>query len=188
MPVQFWESLVNVPAPWQTNSGTTLNSGTSETVISPSSPDFTFPANYWYPGLVMRLTARGIFTVGSTATNFTFTLRAGTSGSLTSGTSLATTGALAATTSLTNQYWEAGAVIQCRATGSSGNTFYTHGQVRIQTSATAEQVWPMPATNGPTAAAVDTTAAKAIGLTATLSQNTGTPAITCTQFLIEICN
>ena len=199
MPAQVWESLANTGAPWQTASGATLNSGTSETSISPEGAGGTGddPQIYsFYQGMVIRVRARGVYTNGSTATSATFILRASASGAaLSSGTSLATTGALALPTSVTNLWWKLDAFIQVRAMaqGISTASTYTHGEFMLQCATWSSPtgnvgVWPMPATAGPTAADMDTTITHTIGLTGTLSQNTGTPAITCTQFMLETIN
>lgn len=192
---QTWVSLLNAGAPWQTASGTALTTAATAT-ISPEGAGGTGadPVVYpFYQGLAIRAKARGIYTNGSTATNATFLLYASASGTAASGgTILASTGALALPTSVTNLYWELEALIQCRAwaQGTSTATLYTHGTTRIQLAAPSgttgnEQLWPMPATSGPTAADVDTTIAHTIALVATLSQATGSPSITCTNFTLE---
>jgi hypothetical protein len=195
MPYQVWESLLNPGAPWQTASGTALASAATAT-LSPEGAGGTGadPQIFsFYQGFVVRVKARGIYTNGSTATNATFALYASATGTaLSGGTSLATTGALALPTSVTNLLWELEALIQCRAMaqGTSTATLYTHGALRLQLATPSgttgnEQVWPMPATAGPTAADVDTTITHTVGLVGTLSQATGSPSITCTNFLLE---
>ena len=190
-----WESLINTGAPWQTASGTTLNTAATAT-ISPEGAGGTGadPQVFsFYQGMAVRVKARGVYTCGSTATNATFILRASATGTaLSGGTTLATTGALALPTSVTNLFWELEALIQCRAMaqGTGTATLYTHGALLLQTATWSSPtgnvgIWPMPATAGPTAADVDTTITHTVGLTGTLSQNTGTPAITCTNFLVE---
>lgn len=198
MPVQYWESLQNPGAPWQTGSGAALVTAATLT-LSPegaggTGDDPLIPAYGFYQGLLIRVTARGIYTVGSTATNGTFALYVSAPGTaLSGGTALATTGALALPVSVTNLWWKLEAFIQCRAIaqGTGTNTLYTHGDFQIQTAAPSGttgnvQVWPLPATNGPTAATVDTTIAHTLGLVGTLSQVTGSPSVTCTQFAIEM--
>ena len=196
MPLQVWESLLNTGAPWQTASGTTLSTAATAT-ISPTAagtggdPEiFTF-----YQGQALRVRARGVYTNGSTATNGTFALFAATSGTAASGgTALATTGAFALPTSVTNLFWELEALVQVRAMaqGTGTATLYTHGALLLQTATFAAAaniaVLPMPATAGPTAANVDTTITHTLALVGTLSQITGSPVITCTNFLIEAVN
>jgi hypothetical protein len=184
MPRQSWQGILNDGAPWQTTQGAVLSTAATAT-ISPQAPtaiDWSMPGQLWYPGAVMRVTARGIYTMGSTATNFTFTLLAGA-------TTLATTGAFAAPVTQTNQPWLLRALIRCIAYGSTGNTLETQGELDLSTAATPFiQRFPLPLTNGPTAAAVDTTVAKIMPLQATLSQVTGAPTIKCTQYLLEAVN
>jgi hypothetical protein len=112
---------------------------------------------------------------------------------LSGGTSLATTGALALPVSVTGLWWRLNAFIQCRqiAQGTATNTLWTAGEVEIQTATASGttgnvQVWPMPAVSGPTIATVDTTVAHTLGLVGALSQTTGAPTVTCTQFAIEL--
>jgi len=199
MAQQFWVAMINPGAPWQTASGTSLATAATAT-ISPegaggTGADPLVAAYQFSEGLMIRVKARGIYTCGSTATNATWALYASAPGTAASGgTSLATTGALALPTSVSNLWWRLDAYIQVRqiAQGTSTSTLYTHGEVMIQTATpsgtTANiQVWPMPATSGPTAADADTTVAHTVALAATLSQATGSPSITCTNFTLETC-
>lgn len=202
MPVQGWESLANTGAPWQTASGTTLNTAATAT-LSPEGAGGTgddAQIYSFYQGMVVRVRARGVYTMGSTATNATFALYASASGTALSGGggnggTLATTGALALPVSVTNLWWKLDAYIQIRAMAQGGATAstYTHGELLIQTATPSGttgnvQVWPMPATAGPTALDMDTTVTHTVGLVGTLSQATGTPSITCTQFMLETIN
>jgi hypothetical protein len=200
MPQQSWESLVNTGAPWQTASGTPLATAATLT-LSPEGAGGTGndPQIYpFYQGQVIRVQARGVYTVGSTATTFAWILAASATGTALPGTGagvLATTGALNLPVSVTSLWWKLEALIQVRAMaqGTSTATLYTHGEVQIQTATpsgtTANvQVWPMPATAGPTAADIDTTIAHTFGLVGTLSQVTGSPTVTCTQFTLETIN
>lgn len=194
--------MLNPGAPWQTASGTALASAATAT-ISPqgaggTGDDPLIAAYYFTQGLMVRVRARGVYTVGSTATNGTFAIYTGAAGSGsagTAGTALATTGALALPTSVTGFWWKLDAYVQVRAIaqGTGTNTLYTHGEIQIQTATASGttgnvQVWPMPATSGPTASSVDTTIAHTLLLGATLSQATGSPSITCTQFTLESCS
>lgn len=193
---QYWSSLINPNAPWQTASGTALNTAATAT-ISPEGAGGTGDDPQiltWWQGLVIRVEAQGVYTMGSTATNGTFALYTAASGTaLSGGVVLATTGALALPVSVTGLYWELTAKIQCRAIAQATSTpsLYTHGKLQIETATPSGttgnvQVWPLPATSGPTAANVDTTIAHTLGLVATLSQVTGSPSITCTQITHEI--
>lgn len=196
MAQQTWWAPINGGAPWQTASGTQLSTAATAT-ISPEGAGGTGadPQVFsFYQGLVIGFKARGIYTMGSTATNGTFALYASATGTAaSSGTSLATTGAFALPVSVTNLYWFLEGEIQCRqmAQGTGTATLYTHGHMTIQTASyqstltnSNSQILPVPATNGPTAAQVDTTITHTIALAGTLSQVTGSPTITCTQFLL----
>jgi hypothetical protein len=184
MPKQTWSGLLNDGNPWQTTQGGVLSTAATAT-ISPQAPttqDWQMPGQLWYPGAVLEFLARGIYTMGSTATNFTFTMLAGA-------TTLATTGAFAAPVTQTTQPWKLEGLIRCIAYGSTGNTLETQGELTLSVVATPfVQRFPLPLINGPTAAAVDLTVAKIMPLQATLSQVTGSPTIKCTQYLLKAIN
>ncbi len=193
---QYWTSLLNPNAPWQTASGPVLSTAATAT-ISPEAAGGTGPDPQnltWWQGMVIRVEAQGVYTCGSTPTNATFALYASTPlTALSGGTPLATTGALALPPSQTGLFWELTAKIQCRAiaSGTGTPTLYTHGKLYIQTAVQSGvtgnvQMWPLPATSGPTAASLDTTIAHTLGLVGTLSQVTGGPSITCTSITHEI--
>lgn len=194
---QYWSSLINPNAPWQTTSGTVLNTAATAT-INPEGAGGTGDDPQilsWWQGMVIRVRARGVYTSSATATNATFALFVSASGTaLSGGTALATSGPLplvaAASAGL---WWRLQAEIQVRAIAQSTATptLYTHGEVLLQTATPTAgvanmTVWPLPATSGPTAATADTTIAHTLGLVATLSQVTGAPSITCTQITHEI--
>jgi hypothetical protein len=194
---QAWIAPVNNGAPWQTASGTTLNTAATAT-ISPEIAGGTGgdPQVYqFWQGMVIRGRAYGVYTCGSTATNLTLALYAAATGTgASSGTSLATTGAFAMPTSQTGLWWDIEFEIQVRAMaqGTSTATLNTHGKATIQSAAfeatltnSNHQILPMPATSGPTASDVDTTITHTIALVGTLSQSTGSPAITCTYFALD---
>jgi len=184
MPKQTWSGLLNDGAPWQTTQGTQLATAATATISpqAPTSQDWQMPGQLWYPGAVLEFTARGIYTMGATATNFTFTMLAGA-------TTLATTGAFAAPVTQTTQPWVLTGLIRCIAYGSTGNTLETQGELTLSQVASP---WtfrvPVPLINGPTVAAVDLTVAKIMPLQATLSQVTGSPTIKCTQYLLQAIN
>jgi hypothetical protein len=196
MPSQTWVAAQNGGAPWQTANGTTLSTAATAT-ISPTTAGTGGDAEIFqfYQGQVFRVTASGIYTMGSTATNATFALFASVTGTAASGgTSLASTGAFALPVSVTNLYWTIDLMAQVRAMaqGTGTATISTSGALRLQTATFAGSancaVLPMPATAGPTAANVDTTITHTMALVGTLSQVTGSPTITCTRFLIESVN
>lgn len=180
MPAQFWESLLSATAPWSTSDGSALANTTTETIISPSSPDFTFPANWFYPGAVLRVTAAGeISTTGSPT--FTFQLRYGG----VSGTSLISTGALTQGTTQTRLAWRFEAIVACRSIGTSG-TVVPEGLVTWNTTTSAGTTLAVPQTiPSPATVTVDTTTAKALVLTGAWSAASASNTATCHQWLIE---
>lgn len=188
MAQQTWVQLLNAGAPWQTTVGTSLTTGTTAT-ISPQSAggnDFTLPANFFYPGLAIRVTARGFLTTTSTTTTAAWLLSANTTTY-----TLATTGNLnTGTGAITGIQWELNALIRCTAIGSSGNTLSTQGAVHLPANTSAPTVGtangiilPMPNASGETATAVNTTIALGMTLRATLGAANAT--IQCTEFLLE---
>lgn len=189
---QTWQQLLNAGAPWQTTAGTALSTATTAT-ISPQSAggnDYTLQANYLYPGLAIRVTARGYITTTATSTTATWFLAANQNGTY---TTLSTTAGMATGTVVyTALPWKLDALIVITAIGSSGNTVSTQGEILIsQNNATAQTVNTgsasvtlfMPANSPPTAVALSTTAATAFPLRATLAGANAT--IVCTQYLLE---
>jgi hypothetical protein len=190
VPAQFWEALVNTPGPWQTASGGPSSSTSSPgTVISPTTPDFTFPANWFYPGAVLRITAWGQGHTGGTTTNGTFAVYWGGTGGTQLLLSAATQiGAASATATVP---WNITGNIQCRTVGSSGTVFpymmlnMANAAAPTATSSNASNIAPLSA---PATVSIDTTTAKSLVLSAWLSGSTGSPTITCDLFQIESMN
>lgn len=192
MAKQTWFNLLNEGIPWQTTPGAVLNTAATAT-ISPQAPtgqDFVLPGQpsglQWYPGMVLRLKARGTITSGGVASNLTVFPAIGVSGTL--ATTLSTTAAIAlGTGSLSALAWAMEANVECTAIGSTGNTLSTEGELVIGTTSAS----PALATaNGLivglplTALAFNTyTTGTAIGLRATLSTANG--SILCNQFTVE---
>ena len=127
MATQSWANLLNGGPPWQTTSGTALTSSVGPLTLSPQAPtgqDFVLPGQpnglQFYPGMALRITARGTIQAGATTSNVTLVLAIGTSGS-TSGATMTTTGALTLGTSITTATgWRLSAVCRCLAVGSTG--------------------------------------------------------------------
>lgn len=201
MGAQSWVSLVNAASPRATGAGTSLVTAATATIspcqagllvsdVAAVNPDGQ-PLG-WYPGLVVRVTARGFITTTGTSTTATFLLRANKGNSGTFST-LATSGGLATGTgALTGVPWKLEAMIRCTACASSGNTVAAQGEIYVsQNPATAQTVNTasagvnlyMPSASGETVAAVDTTQLTGIGLAATLAGANATVA--CTQWLVE---
>ena len=128
--------------------GTALANSTSVAVISPAEGAGYCPANFWLPtygaskGLLVK--AHGVLSTTSTP-NLTLAVVANTTqntgpANLTAGTSgvLATTGAVAQATTVTNVPWDLEVLISCVTTG-SGGTFLAEGIVRVYTASTTIQ-------------------------------------------------
>jgi hypothetical protein len=200
MASQSWVSLLNPASPQASGAGTLLNTASTAT-LSPltgaaaiSDVAQVQPAGQpygWYPGLLIRVTAQGTASTGSTATNLTVFLgtRVGNSGSTV--VTLATSAAIAiGTASLTGLQWNLEALIRCTGIAVSGSTVSTQGTLTIlpvtaQTigTATADTVVALPNASGETATAVDTTQLQGLSLNATLSAAHG--SIQLTQWLVE---
>lgn len=187
MSSQGWISLLDSATTFQTASGAALSTATTAT-ISPQaagSKDFTLPANFFVPGLTLRITAQGFITTTGTQTTLTVLLATSTP------TTLATSGGiLTGTGTLTGLPWHLDAFITCTAIGSSGNTLTTQGVLFIGTTVTGYTIPTancmlvgLPAASGGTAAAIDTTSAQGICLRATLAGANAT--IQCTNWDIE---
>lgn len=186
MASQGWVSLLDSATTYQANNGTALNTATTAT-ISPQqagSKDFTLPANFFYPGCTLRVTAQGLLTTTGTSTTLTVLLATSTP------TTLATSAGMATGTgSLTGLPWHLDAFITCTAIGSTGNTLTTQGILFIATTTapaigTANcTVAGLPSASGGTAVAIDTTSAQGICLRATLAGANAT--IQCTNWDIE---
>ena len=128
--------------------GTAYNTSVAVTVISPAEGAAYVPANFWLPtygaskGLLVK--AHGV--LGTTSTpNLTLAVVASTTqgtalANLTAGTAgvLATTGAVAQASTVTNVPWDLEVLISCVTTGASA-TFLADGIVRVYTASTTIQ-------------------------------------------------
>jgi hypothetical protein len=150
-------------------------------------PDFTFPANYLYPGRTLRYTLWGRqSTVITTPGTFIWGIKWGGI----AGTTLATSTALAPdpTAASTNVPWFTQYYMVCRAVGTSGSMFtfgrLNHSDIDDATVATLKADLDadlFPAANA--AVTIDTTTAKALTPFVTPSVTTG--SITCNIAVLE---
>jgi len=155
----------------------------------------------WYPGWLIRVTARGWITTNTTTGTLTVSLRANKNNATApaSNTVLATcNGLTTGATAVTGIQYELHALIRCTNVASSGNTVSTQGTLFIGNSgagvpanpialtASAGMTLPMPNISGENPAAVDTTQLQGIQLCATGTAASGT--IACTQWLVEALN
>lgn len=198
---QSWVSLLNPASPQASGAGAPITTSATTATISPvtgltSDVAQVQPAGQpygWYPGLLVRVTARGFVTSTTTSTNVTFLLasRVGNSGS--TYITLATAIALACTTAITGAPWKLEALIRCTAVATSGNTVSTEGEIYVsQNPATTPQTLNtasagvnlyLPSASGETAAAIDTTQLQGLSMRCTTSAAGATVALT--QWLVE---
>lgn len=171
--MQSWEETLMVTIA----SDTPVTTPASETAITPG---FTFPANYFYPGRVIKVTCWGMSsTVITTPGTLTFKLRAGVGG--TTGTLLVTSGAYApdptaASTQITSyqEFWTV-----CRGSGTAAATMTTGrmwlGDIDDATVTTIQgnlNMHTIP-TSAPATVNIDTTATNTWSVTLTPSVTTG---------------
>lgn len=211
MASQAWVSLLNDGIA-SSGPGATYTEAASTAALSPqtsasSNADYAvvgagYQPGGWYPGLLIRVTARGWKTFSTTTGTLTISLRANKANAVAaaSNTVLATTpGLTTGTTALTGIQWKLEALLRCTAIAATGNTVSAQGEFGFQGVTTAPLQManpfvmtaiasesfavPMPLASGETAAAVDTTVFQGIQLCATGTAASGT--IACTQWLVE---
>lgn len=204
MAYQDWVSLVNDGL--QANAaGAVLNTAATAT-ISPVGGTSAFgdgasvaggalPGG-WYPGMLVRYTARGFLTTVASSGTLTFTLAARLGNTGSTYVTLASSAALTTgTTVITGLQWELRGLSRCTAIASSGNTISTQGALYLATNVTAPTLvtppvnvikLPLPSASGETAAAVDTTQLQ--GLSLRCAQATSTCTVQLTQWLVEGLN
>lgn len=198
MASQNWVSLLSPNTPQGSGAGTALATATTATLspVTGSTADVA-QANAegqyqgWYPGMLIRFTARGFITTTATGTTFTpfLAARVGNAGS--TYVTLATTAGIATPASAqTGIQWKFEGLARCVAVATSGTTIQTQGEISFgalvaQTILTATaQVWVgMPNASGETAAAVDTTQLQGLSLRGTLAAANAT--VQLTQWLVE---
>lgn len=212
---QQWVSLLN-PGQTNTGPGTLFTASATTAVISPqtsasSNADYAVVnAGYqplgWYPGLLVRVTARGFTTTNATTGTRTFSLRANKSNSTAVASNVVLATAVGITTgavTITGAQWSLAALIRCTAIAASGNTASTEGEIHLSIVGAATPIVPanpfglvqanafgftipLPNISGETAAAVDTTVVQGIQLAVTDTAASGSTQ--CTQWLVEALN
>lgn len=185
-PVSFLGNAGYQALLFATDATATAVVGTSEGALH---PDYwaTFTPPYFLPAKKIRITAWGtLTTAGASPGNLTLQLRYSTVGAPTGGVSLCSSGALALTTSITNDTWMTMVELTVRSDGSSGTMMATgFFACNSALSANNKAFAFMPATGAATAS-VDTTAQKVLVLTATLGSASDSMAIV--QYGIESLN
>lgn len=175
-----WVQLLNAGTYSQLNAGTIYNSSNSATDVSPGAATnglaYFLPSDFLNAGMQLRITANGI--VGNTGTP---TLNLGVYYGGVLGTALATTGAVATASSLSNSPWELTALIRVETVGPSG-TVRTIGKV----SGPYAGVTFLPATaSGGNSVAIAMQTASALTIGATWGTNASANTLTVYQYLIE---
>jgi len=177
MSMQSWEEVINV----QLAAGSALTAAAEALLVS----DVSIPANYMYPGRVLRATLSGIAS-NAVTTPGTLTLRARWGG--VAGTALADSGALTQNVAAqTDRVWLWQIWIVCVTSGATG-TFRTFGQIcrgNCAIAAVADIAEnPTLFPRGTNAlVTVDTTIAKLLSFTAQPSLTTA--SITAQSYLLE---
>lgn len=209
MASQSWVSLINAGA-FATGPGATLTLAASTQVASPvtgaTNQDVAVVNGAgqplgWYPGLVMKILARGYYTSSATTGTLTYKLMYNKANS----TAIASQTAILATNGITTQgsvvtgmQWRFDALVRCTAIATSGNTVAAQGELQFFILAGTPPTlpaspvlmstapgWSIAAPNitGETATAVDTTQLAGINLSVTGTAAQGTLA--CTQWIVE---
>jgi hypothetical protein len=208
---QTWVSLLN-PGLTSTGPGAVFTESATTATISPqtstSNQDYAVvqPGGQqfgWYPGMLVRVTARGLITTSTTTGTLTVSVRAnkGNAVAAASNVVLATAvGITTGTTAVTGIQFKLEAILRCTAVASSGSTVSTQGELNLFNALAAVPAnpvalsaspppgfsLPLPNISGETAAAVDTTQLQGIQLCATATAASG--SIQCTQWLVEALN
>lgn len=176
MSIQTWtELLANITA------DSSAVTGTGEAILV---PDVTLPANYMYPGRVLRAYISGKIS-NVVTTPGTITLRARWGG--VAGTILVASPAISQNIiAQTDDQWEAEFVITCRSAGTSG-TFLTCGSAVFGNiiAASAGTVTLIPAASN-AAVTVNTVAATAISFSAQFSAASN--SVTSMTYLLSSLN
>lgn len=162
MSVQSWVETIAASL-----ADSTAVTGTAEAVMV---PNLTLPANYMYPGRVLRARMSGKIS-NVVTTPGTITLRARWGG--VAGTVLAASDAIAMNiVAQTDDAWEAEFYITCRTAGASGS-FLTSGKAFFGNivAASIGQAQLIPSASNAAVGSLDTTAATALSFTAKFSVN-----------------
>lgn len=197
---QQWVSLL--PQINQTQwggAGTALSSAATATISPmPAGTDINVPVNQsdWYPGKLIRVTARGFLTTTGTSTTATWFLAMNKGNSGSTYVTLATSAGLTTGTgTLTGLPWKLAGLIRCTAVANSGNTLSTMAEMELETNTTAPTLttpavnftrFALPSASGETAAAVDLSSVQGLALRATLAGANAT--IQLSQWLVEALN
>ena len=174
MSTQSWEECVFISL-----AASTAVTGTGETIVV---PDITLPANYMYPGRVLKARIAGKIS-NIITTPGTVTLRARWGG--VAGTVLAASDAIAQNIiAQTDDSWEVEYYIVCQTAGAAGS-FLTSGKAVLGNiiAAQAGQTVLIPSASNAAVGSLDTTAATAISFT--LKFSLGGNSATALSYILE---
>lgn len=196
---QNWVSLLTpYQAAW-TGAGTAYSgaaTGTISPTPTPNTADYNayVTAGGFYPGMLIRVLARGYLTTTGTSTTATWLLGSNIGNTGTTYVTLATTtGLTTGTGAIIGLQWKLEALIRCTAVATSG-TLNTQGELSFTTAVPAApaaiaantMTLPMPNISGETAATVNTLQTQGIALRCTMAAANAT--VGCTQWLVEALN
>jgi hypothetical protein len=168
--------------------GSAYSTSTTLTTISPLTGGGYCPANFWLPsyGISKSLLVKASGVVSTTSNpNLTLAIYGDTAQNTPSGTPFATTGVVAAPTTVTNIPWELDCVISNVTTGSSG-TFLAMGIVKFYTASTTIQSERISSStaNPNTAMTLSTLSAYYIELAATWGTNSSSNSIQVYEYMV----
>lgn len=169
--------------------GATYTNSTTETSLLPNPAVFTLPANYFYVGRTLRVSAWGEIATGAGPGNLNFRVRYG---SATTGIIIADTGAIAMTASIATKFiWSIEVLITCRALGSgTSGSLFGIGRATGMTSVTPPVISNMGSAGNatPAPAGIDTTTATTLQVTALSSVAVAATQLILHGFTLEAMN
>jgi hypothetical protein len=169
--------------------GSAYASSSTATAVSPATGAGYTPANFFLPayGQSKSLLVKAFGVLGTTSTpNLTLGISANTTqGTYNSSNIVATTGAVAQASSVSNVPWELEVLITCVTTGGSG-TFLAGGMVRVYTASTTIQTMrcSSSAANPNTAATLSTQSAYYWELFATWGSSSSSNTLTVYDYAV----
>lgn len=167
--------------------GSAYSTSTTPTLLNPAAASAYLPANFWLPtyGVSKAVLVKAWGVLSDTSTpNLTIEVLANTTqGTRNSSGIIATTGAVAQASGVTNVYWDLEVYLSCASTGGSG-TILAIGSFNVQTATTATQKirCSSSSANPNTALTLSTQSAYYLELFATWGTNSASNTITCYGF------
>lgn len=163
-----------------------LNTTASMGVQAHLPPDFWLP-NQNQLGRGIRVVARGLLGTTTSAPNYTFNLRGGAAGNITTNPLLAGTGAVAMAVSLTNAAWEWSCDLMLSAIGAAGANSTLQGQGMFFIGGVSGAPYPVVAGGTvptTTVATLDTSITNYLNFNVASSVSNAANTITLNQLLV----